>query len=512
MPLRKHKERIGDRVLFPDLGLLARPVSELLVSGGDGRLKASGPGQRNAYGCTPYPPPGLPGFGSSTASSISLCAFARVQAAQLRMCRDAVRFGGEEALDQRMEELRGRLRQLWRVPGAEIVFSPSGTDAQLQALFLAKALLGGPLATIIVGADQTGSGTVHTARGFHFSDGTSLGHAVDKAFPIAGLSENIRTSGIDFCDENGQLRSDQDMDRAVHEAVADAIRRGEKVLLQAMASSKLGWSGPSEHCLAAISAAWPRQVCIVIDACQMRLAPAQLGDYLARGYLVLATGSKFFTGPPFSGALLVPQEKAEAIDSIAMEPGGFSDYATRPDWPRRWHALRMGFPATPNLGQWLRWEAALAEMEDWFAVPQTFRGALLQGFAAAMPQLIGSFADLMLLDEQCGVIDTGRNDEMRHRTIFSFVPQKNGRPMPPEDVAALYRALGDGQLGQPVPLRHGAALRLSASARMVSEAWARNGNIGTALALVLADARAVLEQLDGLIARPDSSESQLQCV
>ena len=510
MPLRKPRQLLQDRAPFPDLTRLAQPIEDLLISGGDGRITAQAPSRRNAYGCTPYPRPAALDFGSSTASSISLPAFARAQAAQLRMCSLAVRLGEEDALDQRMEELRASLRHLWRVPEAEIVFSPSGTDAQLQALFLVKALLGAPLATIIVGADQTGSGTVHTAKGCHFSDGTSLGRTVEKAFPIAGLSESVRMCGIDFCDAQERLRSDAEMDRAVHDAVADAIARGEKVLLQAMASSKLGWCGPSEHCLAAISAAWPDQVCIVIDACQMRLAPAQLGDYLARGYLVLATGSKFFTGPPFSGALLVPRQKAEALDRIVIDPRGFGDYATRQDWPRRWHALRQAFPAHPNLGQWLRWEAALAEMEDYFAVPQAFRNALLEGFAARLPEMIGAFPSLQMLEDQCGVINAGRNAEMRHRTIFAFVPHKDGQPLPQQDVAALYRALSeDGcQLGQPVVLRHrtGAALRLSASARMVSEAWARTENAQTALTLVLDDARTVLGKLDALIAKPEFCE------
>jgi len=40
-----------------------------------------------------------------------------------------------------------------------VVFSPSGTDSQLQALLLVRAMLGPVLTTIIVAADQTGSGT-----------------------------------------------------------------------------------------------------------------------------------------------------------------------------------------------------------------------------------------------------------------------------------------------------------------------------------------------------------------
>ena len=71
---------------------------------------------------------------------------------------------------------------------ADVVFSPSGTDSQLQALFLARALLGPELVTVVVAADQTGSGTVNTARGCHFSAATANGGQVQKGEPIAGLA------------------------------------------------------------------------------------------------------------------------------------------------------------------------------------------------------------------------------------------------------------------------------------------------------------------------------------
>ena len=70
-------------------------------------------------------------------------------------------------------------------------FPPSGTDAQLQALFLTRALLGPALTTIVVAADQTGSGTAHTARGHHFSAATANGHRVRKGEPIAGLARSV---------------------------------------------------------------------------------------------------------------------------------------------------------------------------------------------------------------------------------------------------------------------------------------------------------------------------------
>ncbi len=531
MPLRRKNGASQAKIFAPGLHLVdvARPLDELLASGGDRRLVLNAHDGRNVYGCTPFPRSAMLDFGSSTASSISELAYGRAQAAQAQLWLRATLNGIQDALDDQVEAARCALRTHLGASDGEVVFSPSGTDAQLQTLFLVKALLGAPLVTIIVGADQTGSGTAHTARGYHFSDCTSQGTEVEKATPVPGLSDQVRTLGIPFCDEAGHLRSDKEMDAAVYGAVANAVGQGEKVLLQVMDASKLGWRGPSAACLDAVTAAWPSQVCIVVDACQMRLGRAQLNDYLARGYFVLVTGSKFFTGPAFSGALLVPRAQLEAIDCIAAAPEGLHNYTTRHDWPRRWHRLRETLKCKPNYGQWLRWEATLEEMSGYFAVPTIFRNGLLEAFAASVPQLIGAVANLQLLTEHCGAPVTELSDEMRHRTIFSFVPHQAGQALSLERCTSLYRAMGRDisgllpkntpatarkiaaricQIGQPVALRHrlGAALRICASARMVRDCWARAATPYEALAPVLADVAAVLEKIDWLIANPQYCE------
>jgi hypothetical protein len=533
MPLRKSIIASRDKAFAPNLLLIdaGRPLEELLASGGDGRLVLNASDQRNSYGCTPFPRPTLLDFGSSTASSISPRAFARAREAQAQMWLSATRTDPLQVFEDCVEDTRAGLRQHLGVTDAEVVFSPSGTDAQLQALFLVKALLGTPLATIIVGADQTGSGTAHTARGHHFSNCTALGTGVEKGAPIPGLAENIRTVGIAFCDEAGRLRRDDEMDAVVEACVADAVGRGEKVLLQVMDSSKLGWRGPSAACIEQIAAAWPDQVRIVVDACQMRIGRPQLRAYLERGYFVLVTGSKFFTGPAFSGALLVPASQADAIDGIVTPPRGLGSYTSRHDWPRRWHRLRAMLPAEPNYGQWLRWEACLEEMKAYFEAPAEFRDRVLKEFAAQMPLLIGASQNFRLMEEQCRTGDAQLGGEMRHRTIFSFVPHRDGKALSLQRCVNLYRAMGRDlsgllhpnvpdsvrgiaaricQIGQPVALRHrpGAALRFSASARLVSGCWARATSAPQALASVLADMRAVVEKLDWLITHPEFCESE----
>src|SRR5260370_8474970 len=105
----------------------------------------------------------------------------------------------------------------------------------------------------------------------------------------------------------------------------------------------------------------------------MGLGRAGRQNYLDRGYMVIVTGSKFFTGPPFSGALLVPAGLSKALGAVTDVASGFLEYFSRSDWPRNWPALRSGFPIRANLRQWLRWEAALAEIPAYSGLPHQLR-------------------------------------------------------------------------------------------------------------------------------------------
>ena len=526
MPLRRHSEAIEEGSFAPGLHLVetTRPLEELIASGGDHRLSLA-TDKRNSYGCTPFPRPSVLAFGSSTASNISQRAFTQAQAAQAQLWLTTIIMGASAAFDADVERARQRLRDVLGISGAEIVFCPSGTDAQLQALFHAASWLGQPLTTVIAGSDQTGSGTAFTARGHHFSDCTSLGAQVQKDSPVAAISANVSAVSVPFCDAGGDLRTKDEMDGAVYAAVAQAVGRGDKVLLQVMDASKLGWRAPSIACIHHIAAAWPGQVWIVVDACQMRVGRAQLQDYLTRGYLVLLTGSKFFTGPAFSGALLIPQSKATQTTAPRTTSDALGNYTTRHDWPLPWQDLRQALPATCNYGQWLRWEAALAEMEAYFTIPDIFREDFFAALGREIPRIIAASGNLDPVSDARDPADMTLGAEMRHQTIFSFAPCRDGESLPLEQCSGLYRAMGMDlsellprnaadnerriagricEIGQPVALGHrpGAALRICVSARQASDCWENSNSAPVAAQSVLAGVRAVVGKLDWLIDNP----------
>jgi hypothetical protein len=474
---------------------LFAPLDRLLSCGGDARLDIDPTSHLNAYGCQPFPCPDTLSFASSTATSISPRAYDRAGEARESLMRSAIAVGFDAAFDARVESMRGRLKSYLGLSDAsvDVVFSPSGTDAQLQALFLARALLGPALTTVIAAADQTGSGTADTARGHHFGAATANGSRVRKGEPIAGLADCVASLALPLLDATGVFRPQAESDARVLGAVGRSVASGTNVLLQIMDSSKLGWRVPSDQCLDEIFARWPDQVQVVVDACQMRLGRPRLRKYLERGYMVIVTGSKFFTGPAFSGALLIPAGLSRALGAVTAVASGLRDYSNRGDWPMDWTTLRSQFQIRANLGQWLRWEAALEEIRAYYAVPDQFRRQALTTFGAGVARIIASSPSLRLLPpQQRPEHADGEDEELAQPTIFPFAISHAGRVLSLDDCRQVYRALATNTgaangnqrpeiaapiclVGQPIALgcvpHPAAALRICAGARLVTETW-----------------------------------------
>jgi hypothetical protein len=483
-PVRDGGSRYRLRDLFT-------PLDTLLVSGGDPRLALDVRDRVNGYGCAASPEPEIWNFASSTASTISQAAYDRAALAREELMHKCLFDEVEIAFDARCEDMRDELRDHLKLAArVDIVFSPSGTDSQLHALFLAGVLLGAPPVTIVVGADQTGTGTIHTARGHHFSSMTASGLAVRKDGAVAGLAGT--TVALPLLGPGIAMRADSDA--AVLDAIEATIAQGAPVLLQIMDASKLGWRAPSEACLDEIARRWPRKVQIVVDACQARLGRRRLRSYLDRGYLVVMSGSKFFGGPAFSGAVLVPKGLSRSLDRVERIPAGIFDYAGRCDWPMGWTALRSRFERRPNFGQWLRWEAALAEIGRYYAVPDAFRAKMLAELAAGIGSMIALSPSFRPVPTAIGTVGAD-DEEFAQATIFPFILLRDGKPVSIAETGAVHRALArdmseaiggsaaDRQvavrrclIGQPVRLglqdeAPQAALRLCVGARLVTEAW-----------------------------------------
>jgi hypothetical protein len=461
-------------------------TSELLALGGDGRVVLDPASAVNKYGCPARPDPQLADFGSSTASVISTQAYAAADALRARLAHEpGVSRAGAYARE--MDRVRGELKTLCGLsdaPGVDVVFAASGTDLHL----LVRELVGGgptaPLLCLGVEPEETGSGVPAALRGRHFSDRAALGEAVENGAPIgpeAGDFIAVRARKGD-----GALRDGHLIEAELDALCLHASRAGRRVLLTVADVSKTGLIAPGLDTVMALRRRFPHSLEVLVDACQFRLSPTTLKAYLGNDLMVAVTGSKFLTGPVFSGALFVPPAAAERLGGRLLRPT-LRPYSARADWPRAWIAGR-GLAEAANEGLLLRWEAALAELRAFRALPEADVEAFTADFASAVRTRLAEDAMFEPLPVQAldrrAIGASGGWDEIP--TIFPFLvrerPSQHAAFLSVADAQNVFRNLMTGcidglaraRVGQPVLCgeREGApiaALRLCNSARLIAE-------------------------------------------
>jgi len=497
-------------------GVALASTSELLTLGGDARILLDPVYGLNKYGCAPLPDAELAAFGSSTASTISDTGFAAAERLRKRLAQAAGRESPERTYARELDRMRAELVELSGIADLadlEIVFAASGTDLHLLTAQLAAGGSETPLLAVMVEPTETGSGVSAALRGRHFSTRAALGEAVLDGELVHGAAA-VEIAAISCRGADGFSRAAQAVDAEVESRVVEAVKTGRRVLLTLVDVSKTGMIAPSPALALAIRRRFPDAVDVLVDACQFRLSAASLRAYLEHGFMVALTGSKFLTGPTFSGALLVPRTLARRFKRQPL-PAALGAYSARADWPASWDAARS-LPDVANHGLLLRWEAALDELRAFRSIPDHEVAALSSDFAGAVEARLATdpaFEPLPVpaLDRR-PLVDAGGWDE--RPTIFPFLLRgADQRLLRRAETARLYSAMAQDrsgrtgapavaalrcQLGQPVPCgdREGvpvSALRLCASARLVVEASAaRSGSSVVARAMAVLDKAAWL--------------------
>lgn len=476
-------------------------TEQWLVQGGDARIVLNPATGANKYGCRPQPDLTIAAFGSATATTISEAAF--FAAGQLRN-RLAQQVAGNDPGDvyaDGMSRVRHELVELCGLSnshGLDIVFAASGTDCHLIAAELVAGQSAGAARMLMVDEAETGSGVPAALSARHStampdSPGNARGAAV--AIPLR-LADGTPRPGADI---------DADFERQVVAAAA----AGQRVLLTMVDVSKTGMIAPSVACAVELQRRFPDMLEILVDACQFRIAPETLRAYLAQGFMVGITGSKFVTGPSFSGALLIPAALSGKLRDSRIG-NNLQACSFRADWPTGWPVAKQ-FDAAPNFGLLLRWEAALKELRAFRAISNAAATHFLQAFAVAVRQRLDCdpVFDALAVPElqRQPFADSQSWDAIQ--TIFSFrlcrpSSATDKEPLKREEVMQVYLALqaaerGDlrVQLAQPVAcgMRAGevvSALRLCASSRLIVEAVQQNGRNEAA---VIARALDALDQV-----------------
>jgi hypothetical protein len=483
-----------------------RPLTavDLLAAGGDQRIALDETTGLNRYGCQPYPDPDALAFGSSTASVISVPAFASVERLTGRLSEALA--GGADAAALYAEDI-GRARRelldllgLADMAGLRAVISRSGTDLHHIVAQLIGAGVGAPPLVIASEGGETGSG-VGAALGGLASAGAALrAHAA--GLPPFGAAWPCQVMQVPARAPDGAVRPAEQVDEEVAGAARAAASIGRRVLLILMDSSKTGLISPSVDCALALKRRFPDQIDVLVDACQMRLAPPTLRAYLAADCLVAITGSKFMTGPTFSAALLAPDGAVQRLGASGLPPA-LGAHCARADWPSDWPDAET-LPARANFGLLARWQAALEEMRPFLALDPAHVHAFLDAMATAVGDHLDAdprFERVTQRPLDRAALGVGGGWDVV-QTIHPFVLTDGARPLSAEDTLGLYRltamnlggwarAVGEAdavqhaaglrvQLGQPVACgqrggRPISALRLCASARVATAALAPGG-------------------------------------
>lgn len=478
-------------------------VALFLNSGGDERITPDPHTGRTPYGTRAMPAEDEIWFSSSTASSIDPRSFTAAGDIVARLI--GMRAGDAANVKSWFDQLRGRLVELFGIPGSEAVLTPSGTEAEFAVLSLARVLLQRPLTNIVIAPNETGRGVMLAAAGKHFLPSASLGGEFAVGTPLEGFGEmSVETQGIVIRDADGFPRDPAEIDREAAACVAAALAAGRDVLLHVLDASKTGLAGVTRETARELAKQARGRIVVVVDACQLRCEPEQIQKDLESGFIVTITGSKFAAGPPFSGALLLSPSTVEHLLGKATGPAGLSSFSARLDWP---DILRLDFAKdldTPvNLGLGLRWEAALAVVEPYFALPVALRRQILTWFAGTVHRRVTARRHLRLVPAA----------PSRAKTIIPV--ETLGKYGTPTGAAALYAMLADPHapfhassklakschLGQPVPIGERAALRICASMPLVldiAERIMQGDRIDDAVAPVLEDLDLLFEKWDWL--------------
>lgn len=493
---------VPEKLAFPS-------TVEWLSEGGDARISLKGQPASNQYGCRPFPDASLISFSSSTASVISESAFTAADALRnwLAIAVEAdlpeVVYGRE--LNRIKHELLG-LVALDDLDGLEVVFGASGTDLHLIAAQLCHtANQKSPMLAIMPDSMETGSGVPAALLAKHFSSITALGEAVIEGAAIEKLLPiHVASVAMRFAD--GNLRPEALVDDEVEAMVEHAVELDQHILLIMVDTSKTGLISPSLPCVMKLKQRYPEFVDVLVDACQFRISDATLRAYLEHDFIVMVTGSKFISGPTFSGALFIPKLSAIKLLSKPLA-SGLNAYSAQAEWPKNCLAAQS-LKHIANFGLLLRWQAAIVELKHFKSVPDIQIASFNQRFANAIQNRLKNDERF----EQIAVRPIHRfplaKDEGWDNipTMFSFIlyrDRENGakQALTHLELLEIYQRLQSGandlaqlnncsvdtkvevlrcQLGQPVfyATYNGqavSALRLCLSARLIVEASINHG-------------------------------------
>jgi hypothetical protein len=212
--------------------------------------------------------------------------------------------------------------------------------------------------------------------------------------------------------------------------------------------------------------------------------------------MVLFTGSKFYGGPPFSSALLVPPDFSPERRRTPPMPAEFADYFSRAELPGAWTEFTSRLVPKYNVGLLLRWTSAVQALQSYHSVPGSARLAVLRRFQDYVPKALLESAHLELDSVEPVQFPAGAERLLESKTtVFPFRVQigtgtptrflgkerlrrvafwlnRDLSPLAPDETEPVRQLLRPAyHIGQPVfdgDDEHAAVLRLALGAALVT--------------------------------------------
>lgn len=378
----------------------AEQTESLLIRGSDERSVLCPTSKTNKYNGSTIPLSTDISRGSCTCSSITLEGFQRCEKLRQELLLNSLSINpnsqsATDYFDAKMAGIRHRIAvslgiaDLVQDDTIRVVLTPSGTDAELLGTSAALArvfsgleLLGGDrkVTSIISAQGEIGRGSASASGGKHFSELTPSG---EPATPGESLrrypTELVDVIELQGRDEQGNINCINDYVFKTVTSLLENPNGSNVVLLHVVMGSKTGFNSPTMDVVDFLAATYPNRLLVVVDACQMRVDLHVFREFSTKGYITLVTGSKFFGGAPFCGAVLLPIRCVYEMETTAVEeyaelchPLGLEDYFSKYEFPNCMKYVRTRMGSFMNVGLLLRWESALAHLEPYARIPHVW--------------------------------------------------------------------------------------------------------------------------------------------
>ena len=414
---------------------VAKPTHLLMTQGGDDRLHLDSATGVNKYHTSSIPLLDEISRSSCTSSRPRQAAFNAAENMRQKMLQEMLA-GNNTVCSSATANVRQRIKTILGLSDSvHAIVTPSGSDAEMVFSLIAMSnhhgeSVGSRVCNIVVAGGEVGSGTAGAAGGRHFSKFTPLGPNVAKGDFVAGFSEaDITVVQCATRDSNtGQVVPKNMLEERLEKMVVQAIEaHHQTVVLHMVHSSKTSVGTPSIAFLEKMKDLYGDRIIIVIDAAQCRFSSGTLQKLLDKDFCILATGSKFFAGAPFSGVCLVPDSQAGALkQGVTNLPVGIREYFSAYDVDDALVGFKKQLPDVCNVGLLLRWETALFEMEQLTYVDEEIKNKIVHAWVSGIQKLMHEYRTFVRLEDALtghylaeeGFVLAQRN------TVASFVVRK----------------------------------------------------------------------------------------